>query len=169
MTDAESTQNVQSRIYRIRGQQVMLDSDLAELYGVATKNLNKAVQRNLIRFPVDFMFRLTFQEVENLRFQIGTSNWGGRRYSPYAFTEEGVAMLSSVLRGQRAALVNIAIMRAFVKLRHAILAHRGISRRVEKLEGKIDVHDTDIRLLVQDVDKLKKHSGREGPINPSIL
>jgi hypothetical protein len=165
----ETTQNVQNRIYRIRGQQVMLDVDLAALYGVPTKQLNRAVRRNLIRFPGDFMFVLTAVEAANLRFQFGTSSWGGRRFLPYAFTEEGIAMLSSILKGQKAALVNIAIMRAFVKLRHAMLAHQGIAKRVEKLEGKVEMHETDIRLLIQDVDKLKKRPGSEGPINPVIL
>jgi hypothetical protein len=91
------------------------------------------------------------------------------RYRPFAFTEEGVAMLSSVLRSRRAVHVRVAIMRAFVKMRHVLLAHQGIARRVEKLEGKIEMHDTDIRLLVLDVDRLKKRPGPEGPINPSIL
>src|ERR1700690_1022869 len=131
------TQDAQSYIYRIRGQQVMLDVELAVLYGIPTKSLNLGVKRNLIRFPDDFMFRLTPHELQNLRFQFETSSlrsqivtasWGGRRYLPYAFTEEGVAMLSSVLRSKRAALVNIAIMRAFVKLRRAVLAHQGIAR-----------------------------------------
>src|ERR1019366_6915758 len=122
-------QDVQKRIYRIRGQQVMLDRDPAALYGVATKNLNKAVVRNLIRFPGDFMFRLTLSETEILRFHIGTSSWGGLRYLPHAFTEQGIAMLSSVLRSENAALVNIAIMRAFVKMRHAILSSREVARR----------------------------------------
>src|SRR5271167_2959958 len=116
MSQMASIENVQERIYRVRGEPVMFDSDLADLYGVATKNLNKAVQRNPIRFPSDVMFRLTPKEVRNLRFQFGTSSWGGRRYLPYAFTEVGVAMLSSVLRSDRAALFNLAIMRAFVKL-----------------------------------------------------
>lgn len=147
----------------------MLASDLSGLYGVRTKNLNKAVQRNRIRFPPDFMFQLTHREHEALRFQIGTLKRGGHtKYLPYAFTQEGIAMLSSVLRSQRAALVNIAIMRAFVKLRHAVLVHQGIARRVEKLEGKVNMHETDIRLLVQDVIKLKKRSP-EGPINPSLV
>jgi hypothetical protein len=100
---------IQSRIHLIRGQKVMLDSELAVLYGVGTKILNKAVRRNPLRFPTDFMFQLTPQEVTNLRFQIGTSSlgYGGRRYRPYAFTEQGVAMLSSVLNNERAAQVNI--------------------------------------------------------------
>ena len=115
------------------------------------------------------MFQLSSREAADLRFQIETSSWGGRRYLPYAFTEEGIAMLSSVLRSERAALVNVAIMRAFVKLRHAVLAHQSISRRVEKLEGKVNVHETDIRFLTQDVEKLKKRPGPSGPINPVIL
>ncbi len=160
---------VESRIYRIRGQQVMLANDLAELYGVLTKNLNKAVHRNLMRFPEDFMIQLTSKEYASLRFQSGTLKRGEHaKYLPFAFTQEGIAMLSSVLRSERAALVNIAIMRAFVKLRHAVLAHQGIARRVEKLEGKVDMHETDIRLLVQDVAKLRKRSP-EGTIDPTVL
>jgi hypothetical protein len=149
----------------------MLDTNLAALYGVPTKALNQAVRRNIERFPVDFMFQLTPTELQNWKSQIVTSNRVkmGLRKRPLAFTELGVAMLSSVLNSRHAIQVNIAIMRAFVKLRHAILAHQGIARRVEKLEGKVDVHETDIRLLVQDVEKLKKPSGPSGPINPSIL
>jgi len=161
--------NVESRIYRIRGQQVMLDRDLAQLYGVPTKSLNLAVHRNPARFPADFMFQLSSREIVDLRFQIETSSWGGRRYLPYAFTEEGIAMLSSVLRSERAALINVAIMRAFVKLRHAVLAHQSISRRLEKLEGKINVHETDIRFLIQDVERLKRRPGPSGPINSVVL
>ncbi len=160
--------NVQSRIYRIRGQQVMLDSDLAFLYGVETFNLNKAVKRNLLRFPEDFMFRLTNGEYESLRFQIGILKRGQHsKYLPFVFTQEGIAMLSGVLNSKRAILVNIAIMRAFVKLRHAVLVHQGIARKVEKLEGKVEMHETDIRLLVQEFEKLKRRP--EGPINPTIL
>jgi hypothetical protein len=163
-------QDVQKRIYKIRGRQVMLDNDLADLYSVTTSNLNKAVRRNTKRFPVDFMFRLSISEYTALRFQFGILKRGQHaKYLPYAFTQEGVAMLSGVLRSSRAIYVNIAIMRAFVKLRHAMLAHQGIARRVEKLEGKVDVHETDIRLLVQDVEKLRRRPGPSGPINPSIL
>jgi hypothetical protein len=158
--------HVQDRIYRIRGQQVMLDSDLAELYGVPTKGFNRAVKRNTYRFPDDFMYQLTHGETTLLRYQFGTSKTvfgrGGRRYLPYVFTEEGVAMLSSILRSKRAALVNIAIMRAFVKLRHALLAHQGISRRIEKLEGKVDMHETDIRLMVEDLRKLRSLPEKSG-------
>src|SRR6266498_434189 len=117
---------VERRIYLIRGQKVMLDSDLAELYQVLTKNLNLAVRRNLDRFPEDFMFQLTAEEAESLRLQFATSNVGrgGRRYMPYAFTEHGVAMLSSVLNSPRAVQMNILIIRAFVKLREMLASHK---------------------------------------------
>jgi hypothetical protein len=113
-----------TKIVEIRGKKVMLDEDLAGLYGVATKSLNKAVKRNSERFPDDFMYRLTREEVRSLRFQTGTSKRGGRRYLPYAFTEQGVAMLSSVLHSKRAIQVNIAIMRVFVKLRDILSIHK---------------------------------------------
>jgi hypothetical protein len=143
----------------------MLDADLAALYGVKTKNLNKAVSRNIERFPVDFMFRLSQPEHDALRFQFGTLKRGQHtKYLPYAFTQEGVAMLSSVLRSPRAAQVNIAIMRAFVKLRHAMLAHQGIARRVEKLEGKVSILDTDVRLMAKDMDDVKKKPGSSGKL-----
>ncbi len=118
----------------------MLDSHLAELYQVETKNLNKAVKRNPRRFPEGFMFQLTEKEAESLRFQTGTSNAGrgGRRYMPYVFTEQGVAMLSSVLRSDRAADVNVAIMQAFVKMREAMIAHKDLSRRLNDMERKYD-------------------------------
>lgn len=110
-------ERIERRILLVRGQKVMLDVHLAELYGVETKTLNRAVKRNRERFPPDFMLQLTPREFRESRFQFGTSSWGGRRYLPYAFTEQGVAMLSSVLRSERAVQVNIAIMRAFVRLR----------------------------------------------------
>jgi hypothetical protein len=120
-------------------EKVMLDADLAELYGVETKYLVKAVKRNLLRFPADFMFTLNQEEFENLRFHFGTSSqWGGRRYFPYAFTEQGVAMLSSVLHGERAIEVNIMIMRAFVKLREMIASNKDLARRLDGLEKKYD-------------------------------
>jgi len=133
------TERIQQCIFLIRKHKVMLDSDLADLYSVETKALVRAVKRNIDRFPDDFMFQLTKLEFDNfLRCQNGTSSWGGRRYLPYAFTEQGVAMLSSVLRGKRAAEVNIAIMRTFVKLR-AILADNAILRRkIESMERKYD-------------------------------
>src|ERR1035437_1024513 len=121
----------------------MLDADLAALYGVTTGNLNKAVKRNLDRFPPDFMFQLTSDEAENLRFQIGisSSDFGGRRYLPYAFTEQGVAMLSSVLRSKRAVQVNIAVMRAFVQLRQVLSSHAELARKLADLEQRIEGHD----------------------------
>jgi phage regulator Rha-like protein len=140
---------VQNRIQLIRGQKVMLDSDLAGLYGVETKILNKAVRRNASRFPTDFMFQLTTQEVANLRFQIGTSSlgYGGRRYRPYAFTEQGVAMLSSVLNSERAVQVNILIVRAFVQLRTLLASHRDLAAKLTELERKLEGHDVAIRNL----------------------
>jgi phage regulator Rha-like protein len=140
---------VQNRIHLIRGQKVMLDAELAALYGVGTKILNKAVQRNPSRFPVDFMFQLTPQEVANLRFQIGTSSsgYGGRRYRPYAFTEQGVAMLSSVLNSERAVQVNILIVRAFVQLRSLLASHRDLAEKLAELEQKLEGHDVAIRNL----------------------
>ncbi len=138
---------IESRIYLIRGQKVMLDNDLADLYDVETKALNRAVKRNLDRFPEDFMFPLTAEEFEDLRFQIGTSSlrsqigtsrWGGRRYLPYAFTEQGVAMLSSVLRSRRAVLVNVEIMRAFVRLRQMLASNAELAHKLAALEKKYD-------------------------------
>jgi phage regulator Rha-like protein len=119
----------------------MLDSDLAELYEVETSNLNKAVKRNLDRFPQDFMFRLTREEADVLRFQIGMSKpkgGGGRRYLPYGFTEQGVAMLSSVLNSKRAVQVNIAIMRTFVRLRYILATHKDLAAKLEAMEKKYD-------------------------------
>jgi len=132
---------IQSKIYLIRGRKVMFDQDLAQMYGVLTKNLNKAVSRNLDRFPEDFMFQLTKEEIDNLRFQIGTSSWGGRRYTPVVFTELGVAMLSSVLKSRRAALVNISIMRTFVRMRRLLLNHKELAARVTALEHRLAGHD----------------------------
>ena len=130
---------IQQGIYVVREQRVMLDADLASLYGVTTGNLNKAVSRNKERFPEDFMFRLNTKEFEVLRFQVGTSSseWGGRRYPPYAFTENGVAMLSSVLRSKRAIRVNMQIMRTFTKLREVIASNKKLAKRVEQLEGRV--------------------------------
>jgi ORF6N domain-containing protein len=142
MTKADliSIEKIEKAIYLIRGEKVMLDRDLALLYGVETKILNKAVKRNFQRFPPDFMFQLTEDEAETLRFQIGTSNKGrgGRRYLPYVFTEQGVAMLSSVLNSQRAIVVNIEIMRAFVKLRQLLASNTELARRLDELESKYD-------------------------------
>ena len=132
---------IESRIFVIRGQRVMMDSDLARLYGVKAKALLQAVKRNIERFPEDFMFQLNGTEHEILRSQFVTSSWGGRRYLPYAFTEQGVAMLSSVLNSKRAIQVNIAIMRAFVRLREILLTHKDLAAKIEALELKYKNHD----------------------------
>jgi phage regulator Rha-like protein len=132
---------ISQNIYFLRGAQVMLDIDLARLYGVTTSSFNKAVRRNLERFPKDFMFQANKAELENLRFQSGISSsagHGGRRYLPYAFTEQGVAMLSSVLRSERAVTVNIAIMRAFVQLREMLATNQQLRRKVEEMEKRYD-------------------------------
>jgi len=131
-------EQIESRIFQVRGKKVMLDSDLALLYGVKTKVLIQAVKRNESRFPEDFMFQLTKEEFISLRSQFVTSNRGGRRYLPYAFTEQGVAMLSSVLNSNRAILVNIHIMRAFVNLRRVSLTYVGLKRKIEAMEKKYD-------------------------------
>ncbi len=127
---------IQNLIYEIRGCKVMLDSDLAKLYGVETFNLNKAVKRNLSRFPKDFMFQLTKDEYDSLIFQIGISNSkrGGRRFMPYVFTEQGVAMLSSVLQSEQAISINIQIMRTFVQIKQFALENKELTKRFQELE-----------------------------------
>jgi hypothetical protein len=149
---------VERRIYIIRNQKVMLDADLAELYQVATKNLNLAVRRNPDRFPEDFMFQLTKEEAESLRLQFATSNAGrgGRRYLPYAFTEHGVAMLSSVLGSKRAVQMNITIIRAFVRLREAMAGNQELVRRLDQVEAKLRQHGGAIGLLAEEIRKLKQ-------------
>ncbi|OGE73947.1 MAG: DNA-binding protein [Candidatus Doudnabacteria bacterium RIFCSPLOWO2_02_FULL_42_9] len=137
------SERIESKIYLIRGKKVMFDGDLAELYGVETKMLNRAVRRNRDRFPVDFMFQLNQKEIkiwENLRFQFGTSSLGhgGRRYPPMVFTEQGIAMLSSVLNSKGAIQVNIQIMRTFTKLREMLATNRELREKIEKLERKYD-------------------------------
>jgi len=155
---------IEQAIARIRSHQVILDADLAVLYGVETKALVRAVKRNIGRFPDDFMFQLTADEFRNLRCQTGTSSsWGGRRHPPYAFTEQGVAMLSSVLRSKRAVQVNVEIMRAFVRLRRILAEHAGLARRLDELERKYDVQfkvvfDA-IRKLMQPPERKKKRIG----------
>ena len=131
-------ERIERAILLIRGQKVLLDRDLAMLYQVSTSNLNKAVSRNFDRFPEDFMFQLTEEEFKNLKFHFGTSSWGGTRKLPRAFTEQGVAMLSSVLRSKRAVLVNVEIMRAFVRLRQMLATNVNLERRLNELERKYD-------------------------------
>ena len=145
---------IANKIYLIRGQKVMLDRDLAQLYGVTTGNLNKAVNRNIERFPSDFMFKLTVKEFENLIFHSGRSSWGGTRKLPRVFTEQGVAMLSSVLRSKRAIAVNIQIMRVFSRLKQLALSHSELLRKVENLERKFDDHDDKIVLIFETLKKL---------------
>ena len=131
----------------------MFDSDLAALYGVLTKNLNKAVKRNIHRFPPDFMFQLTKEEFENLRFQFGTSTikHGGRRYMPYVFTEQGIAMLSSVLQSEQAIAVNIQIMRTFVKIKQYAIENKGLAQRLSELEHYFIEHCKDNNSSLQEI------------------
>lgn len=149
-------ERVEKLIYLVRSEKVLFDSDLAELYDVETKALNRAVKRNLERFPPDFMFQLTKEETESLRRQSGASKpaRGGRRYFPYAFTEQGVAMLSSVLRSDRAVQVNVAIMRAFVSLRRMLADNEKLSRKLKELETKLEGQDKAIRSLFNAIRNL---------------
>jgi hypothetical protein len=146
--------SIERRIYFVRNQGVMTDTDLAVLYRVPTKAFNQAVRRNLMRFPADFMFQLTSDETENLRSQFVTSSWGGRRYLPFVFTEQGVAMLSSVLKSDRAIQVNIAIMRAFVKVRELLATHQELALRLGELEAKFNKHDGQIRDVFEAIKAL---------------
>jgi hypothetical protein len=134
----------------------MLDADLAELYHVATRALNQQVRRNAGRFPSDFMFQLTPNEAANLRSQFVTSSWGGRRTPPYAFTEHGVAMLSSVLNSDRAVQMSILIIRAFVKMRELLASHKNLAARVEKLEASQKRHASVINILAEEIEDLKR-------------
>ncbi|MGH9454433.1 MAG: ORF6N domain-containing protein [Terriglobia bacterium] len=148
---------IERQIYLVRGHKVMLDTHLAKLYGVKTFNLNKAVKRNLDRFPEDFMFQLTREEAASLKFQIGMSKpagRGGRRTLPYVFTEQGVAMLSSVLNSKRAVQVNIVIMRAFVKLRELLSTHKEVLQKLDDLERKYQRHDAQIGVVFDAIRKL---------------
>lgn len=133
-------ERIEKVIYLIHGHKVMLDTDLAELYDVETRILVRNVKRNIDRFPKDFMFQLTKKEDEVLRSQIGISKkgWGGRRYAPYVFTEQGVAMLSSVLNSKRAIQVNVEIMRAFVRMRQLLASHKGLMQKISDMEKKYD-------------------------------
>ncbi len=131
-------ERITTKIYLIRNIKVMLDRDLAELYEVETRVLKQAVRRNIKRFPKDFMFELTYQELRNLRSQFVMSSWGGVRRPPMAFTEQGVAMLSSVLKSDRAIQVNIQIMRAFTQLRQMLSTHKDLQRKIEEMESKYD-------------------------------
>lgn len=158
-------ERIERSILLIRGEKVILDADIARLYGVTVGRLNEAVRRNSNRFPPDFMFQVTKDEFNHLKalsgagnlksqIAISSSGWGGRRSRPYAFTEHGVAMLSSVLRSQRAVRVNIAIMRAFVRLRQTLALHKELASRLADLERKIESHDEGIRTLFEAIRQL---------------
>lgn len=148
-----SVANISSRIFWIRGEKILLDRDLAQLYGVEVKVLNQSVRRNVDRFPSDFMFQLSKKEFVNLKSQFVTSRWGGVRKLPLAFTEQGVAMLSSILNSKRAIQVNIAIMRAFVELRKMIDTHKELLDRIQKLEKK---YDTKFQIVFEAIKELMK-------------
>jgi hypothetical protein len=160
MSEIVSEYLVSKKIFFLRGQKVMFSHDLAVLYGITTFNLNKAVQRNLERFPNDFMFQLSEPEAESLKFQIGISKkrgrGGRRRALPYAFTEHGVAMLSSVLRSKRAIQVNIEIMRAFSRLREVLASHRALARRLDALEAKVGSQDEKIQAVFGAIRELTR-------------
>ena len=151
---------IRNLIYTIRGKQVMLDSDLAALYQVETKNLNKAVKRNIERFPASFCFQLTEKEVENLRFQIGTSslNYGGRRYLPYVFTEQGVAMASAILRSDIAVKMSVQIMEAFVEMRRMLISNASLFHRLDNIELKQLEADQKFEEIFKALESDKLHS-----------
>jgi hypothetical protein len=153
---------ITSNIYLVRDKKVMLDEDLAELYGVTTGNLNKALKRNKSRFPDDFMFQLKKEEFDILLFQIGISSWGGRRTPPYAFTEQGVAMLSGVLNSDRAIKVNIQIMRVFTRFREILMDNMSIRLEIEEIKKKLTNQDKNIELVFSYLDELiEKHDTKK--------
>jgi len=154
MSVAFPSERIEQTILLLRGHKIILDRDLAAMYGVSTRDLNKAVSRNLDRFPDDFMLQLTRSEFNDLKFQFGTSSWGGTRKLPRAFTEQGIAMLSGVLRSKRAIHLNIAIMRAFVKLREFAASHKTLATKLEQLERKVGGHDGQIRSLFDAIRQL---------------
>jgi len=148
-------ERIEQKIFLVRNQKVMLSTHLAVLYNVEVRALVQAVKRNLDRFPKDFMFQLSRTEFENLKSQIVISSWGGaRRSQPYAFTEQGVAMLSTVLKSKKAVKVNIQIMRAFVKLREIISTHKELAQKLKELELKIDSHDQQIQTIFEVINRL---------------
>ena len=147
-------ERIESKIFLIRGKKVMLDRDLAELYGVPTAQLTRQVRRNKDRFPVDFMYQLRRQEFINLKCHFGISSWGGTRKLPLAFTEHGILMLSSVLNSKRAIQVNIQIMRTFTKLREMMITHRDLKYKIETLERKYKEHDQKFQVIFEAIKKL---------------
>lgn len=165
VADFSQPRHLERQVYIIRGQKVMFDADLAALYGIPTERLNEAVKRNLNRFPEDFRFQLNAAETCALRSQIAISNKnssinsmkerGGRRYHPYVFTEHGVAMLSSVLRSERAVEMNIHIIRTFIRLREILATHKDLAVRMEKLEARQQRHGSIIEILVEEIKSIK--------------
>ncbi len=145
---------IMSKIYFVRNQKVMIDVDLAELYGVETRRLNERVKRNLIRFPSDFMFQLSQSEFNNLKSQFATSSWGGKRKLPFVFTEYGVLMLSSILNSEQAISVNIEIMRVFTKIRTLLSDNLTVKLEIEKIKNKLENHDKNIELVFSYLDEL---------------
>jgi len=153
-TELITDELVISKIYIIRNTKVMLDKDLAELYQVSTGNLNKSINRNKSSFPEDFMFQLYEEEFKNLIFQNGISSWGGTRKLPYVFTEQGVAMLSGVLRSERAIQVNILIMRIFTRIKHILNNHTELNLEIEKIKLKLNNHDKNLEIVFKYLDEL---------------
>ena len=160
------SERIESAIMVFRGHKVMLDSDLADLYGIETKTLVRAMKRNIERFPEDFMFQLSNQEFRNLKYQFGTSSkdHGGRRSNPYVFTEHGILMLSSVLRSERAVQVNIGIMRAFVRMREIMASTQELSKRLDALERK---YDAQFKVVFNSIRELIEARPKELPSVPS--
>jgi hypothetical protein len=149
-----NNEHIQGKIYVLRGQRVMLDVDLAGLYNVETKQLKRAVKRNIARFPTDFMFEITRAEWKDLRYHFGTSSWGGARFLPFAFTEQGVAMLSSVLRSEHAIQMNIAIMRAFIVSRQLSAVHGELLRQLAELTDRVGSHDQQLASIYAAIENL---------------
>jgi ORF6N domain len=155
---------ITSKIYMIRDQKVMLDYDLAELYQVETRRLNEQIKRNIKRFPEDFMFKLTKEEWKNLKSQFATSSWGGRRKEPYAFTEHGILMLSSVLNSERAIAVNIMIVRVFIKIKETLFDNKDILLRIKEIEIKLSNQNKNIEIIFSYLDELLNKKENLKPI-----
>lgn len=147
---------IMKKIFMIRGSKVMLDRDLADLYEIETKQLKRAVRRNISRFPQDFMFELSPKEFNNLRSQFGTSSWGGARYTPMAFSEHGVIMLASILNSERAIQVNIQIVRIFTKMRKMLASHEELLSKLEKIASKLAKHNNHFLVIFEYLEKLEQ-------------
>jgi hypothetical protein len=155
------SERIEQAILLIRGHKVMLDADLAAIYGVTTKRLNEQFKRNRQRFPADFAFQLTSDEFENLRSQFATSSWGGRRYPPIAFTEHGAVMLASILNSPSAITTSVQVVRAFIRLRELLASHKDLSRRLDELEAKYDKQFTVVFDAIRQLMAPAKHKPRE--------